>query len=185
MGAEQFLRIKSFPFPVDTNKFNSDNKKKRNEVFVYNKQRNPSDLNYIKTFLDGNNIKYTLVNHDTKYNENDYIEILKKAKYGVWVGRHESQGFALEEALSCNVPLLVWNVTSMNQEYGCNYADIFATTIPYWNEICGEFFYNITDFEEKFNLFYQKLETYNPREYIIQNLSLEICEKKLINLINT
>ena len=142
MGAEQFLPIKTFPFPVDTNKFNSDNTKKRTEeVFVYNKQRNPNDLNYIKTFLDGNNIKYTLFNYDTKYNENDYIEILKKAKYGVWVGRHESQGFALEEALSCNVPLLVWNVTSMNQEYGCNYADIFATTIPYWNEICGEFFY--------------------------------------------
>ena len=180
------LRIESLPFGVDTNKFNEiKNINERNNIFIYYKDRNPKELIFIENFLNKLNINYKLFSYKNKYNENDYLNYLHNSKYGIWIGCHESQGFALEEALSCNVPLLVWNVTSMNQEYGCNYADIFATTIPYWNEICGEFFYNTTDFEEKFNLFYQKLETYNPREYIIQNLSLEICEKKLINLINT
>ena len=80
----------------------------------------------------------------------------------MWLDAHESQGFALQEALSCNVPLFVWNITSMRQEYGSSYNDIPATTIPYWDERCGEYFYNINELEDKFNLFLSKLETYKP-----------------------
>ena len=74
--------------------------------------------------------------------EDDYVECLKNAKYGIWVGRHESQGFALQEALSCDVPLLVWGVTNMNQQHnwkGC--PDVPGTTIPFWDNRCGEFFH--------------------------------------------
>ena len=97
---------------------------------------------------------------------------------------HESQGFALQESLSCNVPLLVWNIKSMNQEYGQNYDDIPATTIPYWDERCGEYFYKIEELEDKFNLFLSKIELYKPREYILDNLSFEVCEQKLLNILN-
>ena len=47
----------------------------------------------------------------------------------------------------------------MNQEYGQNYEDISATTIPYWDERCGEYFFNIKELEEKFNLFLSKIES--------------------------
>jgi len=49
----------------------------------------------------------------------------------------------------------------MNQEYMSTYNDIPGTTIPYWDERCGEYFYNI-DIEEKFNLFLNKI---NIQEY--------------------
>jgi hypothetical protein len=118
-----------------------------------------------------------------KYDEAAYINYLQEAKYGIWLGCHESQGFALEEALSTNVPLLVWNIKSMNQEYRSTYEDIPATSIPYWDERCGEYFYNINEVEDKFNLFLSKLDSYNPREYIVENLSIELCENKMIDLI--
>jgi len=108
---------------------------------------------------------------------------LQNSKFGIWLGRHESQGFALEEALSCNVPLLVWNVTSMNQEYGLNYPDIKATTIPYWDERCGEYFYDFEELDNTFNLFISKLDTYKPREYVLENLSVEVCQEKFIDLL--
>ena len=62
-----------------------------------------------------------------KYPEEEYIKYLQESKYGIWLGAHESQGFALEEALAINVPLLVWNVKYMSQEVRSNYKDIFAT----------------------------------------------------------
>ena len=49
---------------------------------------------------------------------------MQKAKYGIILDAHESQGFAIEEALSCNVPLLVWNTKFMSQEYGSRYENI-------------------------------------------------------------
>jgi glycosyltransferase involved in cell wall biosynthesis len=178
------LKIKSLPFGVDLNTFNEIKPiKERNEVFLYYKTRFPKELILMEQFLKIKNINYKIFNYDTKYNENEFINYLKNSKYGIWVGRHESQGFALEEALSCNIPLLVWNTKSMNQEYRANYQDISATTIPYWDTKCGEYFYNIEELEEKFNLFLSKIETYKPREYILENLSFEVCEKQLMNLL--
>ena len=178
------IKIQSLPFGVDTEKFNNNKSiSEREKVFIYFKTRHPQLLYILQSFLNDKNISYEIFNYNTRYDENTYIEYLKEAKYGIWLGRHESQGFALEEALSCNVPLLVWNVKSMNEEYGYNYSDIPASVIPYWDERCGEYFLNVTELENTFNTFISKLETYKPREYILENLTMEVCEQKLIQLI--
>ena len=180
------IRVEPLPFGVDTEKY-KDTKpnSERTNVFIYFKTRHPMLLNIIQSFLNSKGINGIVFNYNTKYDENTYIEYLKNSKYGIWLGRHESQGFALEEALSMNVPLLVWNVKSMNEEYGYNYPDIPATVIPYWDERCGEHFYNVTELENVYNLFISKLETYKPREYIVENLSITKCEEKFVKLINS
>ena len=178
------IKLRDLPFGVDTNIFEEiNNISNRNKIFIYFKRRSYNELNIIKTYLNSLNINYKLFQYGN-YNEKTYLEYLQNSKYGIWLDAHESQGFALEEALSCNIPLLVWNVTSMNQEEGSSYSNIPATTIPYFDERCGEYFYESKDFENIFNLFLSKLETYKPREFILENLSINICEKKLINLIN-
>ena len=104
------------------------------------------------------------------------------------LGRHESQGFAIEEALSCNVPLLVWSVTLRKKEYPYRneYQNIKSnvTTIPYWDERCGEFFLEKEELEETFNKFINKLNTYKPRDYILENLSVKKCSENFEELIN-
>jgi glycosyltransferase involved in cell wall biosynthesis len=178
------LDIRVLPFGVDTEKFNQTiETSSRNKVFVYFKNRNPLELRYIEHFLSSQNIQYVVFDYKKTYNEQEYLDYLHNAKYGIWLGCHESQGFALEEALSCNVPLFVWSVKSMNQEYGSNYYDIPATTLSYWDERCGEFTYDIEKFYDKFQKFLMKLETYRPREYILENLSMDVCEKKFIDLL--
>jgi len=177
------IHIESLPFGVETERFTPNLTSEKDLVFIYFKGRRPDELTSIKSFLTLVGVNnYVIINYNTKYTENEYIECLKKSKYGIWIGRHESQGFALQEALSMGVPLLVWNVKSINQEYGCNYPDIPATTIPYWDERCGESFINIRDLPNTFNVFITKLETYKPREYILENLTMEMCEKRLIEL---
>jgi hypothetical protein len=180
------LDIRVLSFGVDTEKFNQIvDIGSRTKVFIYFKTRNPLELRYVEHFLSTQNVEYVVFNYNKKYSEQEYIDFLKQAKYGIWLGRHESQGFALEEALSCNVPLFVWDVKSMNQEYGYNYHDIPATVIPYWDERCGEFTYDMENFYEKFQKFLSKLETYQPRQYILENLSMDVCEKKFIDLLNS
>ena len=72
----------------------------------------------------------------------------------------------------------------MNQEYGNNYSDIPATCIPYWDERCGESFKNINELPDKFNKFMNSLKDYKPREYILENVSIEKCEKIFTDLVN-
>ena len=177
------IPIYSFPFPVETEKFKPV-KENRDLVLVYYKRRDPTELNYLKNFLTSKNIDYKLFNYLSRYSEQDYINSLQNAKYMVFLGRHESQGFALQEALSCNIPLLVWEVKYMSQEHGYNYPDIPSTVIPYWDERCGEFFFEKEELENTYQEFIKKLDTYKPRDFILENLSVEKCSERFKNLIN-
>ena len=120
-----------------------------------------------------------------RYNENDYLSYLQQCQYGIVLDAHESQGFAIEEALSCNVPLLVWNAQTMNQELNSQYQPIPCTTIPYWDSRCGEYFHHISELPRAFQTFQSKIaaEQYSPREYILDNLSTEKCAERFIELI--
>jgi hypothetical protein len=179
------VRVETMPFGVDTDKFNEIKTiNERNNVFIYFKRRNPDELMLIQDLLREFNISYRVFNYLKRYNENEYIDYLHNSKFGIWLDAHESQGFALEEALSCNVPLLVWDVTSMKQENGSNYSDIPATTIPYWDERCGESFINSNELQPTFDKFINKINTYKPRELILENLSIEKCSEKFINIVN-
>jgi glycosyltransferase involved in cell wall biosynthesis len=170
------------PWGVDTDKFQS--RTERNEVFIYFKSRIPDELQLVENELKKRGIAYRNFDYKHRYSEEDYKHYLSKCKYGIWVDAHESQGFALQEALACNVPLLVWNVTSMSQEAGSNFPDINAKTNPYWDDRCGEDFANIEEISEKFNKLIQNINSYKPREYILENLSIEKCSEKFINLVN-
>jgi len=178
------LKLVKLPFGVDTEKFKEVNPlSDRNNVVLYFKHRDPLDLQFIKNFLQNKNISYNLFSYDQRYDESTYIDCLQNAKYAVWVDAHESQGFALQEALSSNVPLLVWNVKSMNQEYNSSYSDLEATTTSYWDAKCGEIFYNSEELEDIYNYFINNLDSYKPREFIVENLSVEACENKWIETI--
>lgn len=178
------INIQPIPFSVNTKKFQPIKPiKERNEIFVYYKNREPDEINYILTHFTNKNQPVKLFHYKMGYNENDYLNTLQNAKYGVWVGAHESQGFALEEALSCDVPLLVWNIETLNQEYGSNYPPFIASTIPYWNNTCGEVFYEKEEFINKLKTLEEKIEEYKPREFILNNLSMEICQNHFIQLI--
>jgi glycosyltransferase involved in cell wall biosynthesis len=180
------FKIRVLPFGVDTDKFCEDVPLgSRNKVFIYFKNRNPLELRYLEHLLKSQNIEYKVFDYKARYPEEEYIRYLKQAKFGIWLGCHESQGFALQEALSCNVPLFVWSVQSMKQEHDCNYPDFYATTIPYWDSRCGEFIYTIDNFFPLFQKFLGNLESYQPREYVLENLSIGVCEQKFIDLLHS
>ena len=84
-------------------------------MFVYVKNRKV-DTKKIQSLLEEKNLNYTWIVYGS-YSEDDYIRIVQKSKFGIWIGSHESQGFALEEALSMNCPLLVLDAQSMHEEF--------------------------------------------------------------------
>jgi hypothetical protein len=179
------IKLIRIPFGVETDKFSDVPFENRTEVFVYYKQRQPQELQYILNFLNSKNITYKIFDYTSRYSEEEYLQHLQKSKYGIWIGRHESQGFALQEALSCNVPLCVWGVQNMSQEFGSHFFPYPASTVPYWDSRCGEIFYEPNDFNAIFDKFLLNVSNgnYSPREFIMENLSIDICEKRLFDLV--
>lgn len=183
------LPMKAMPFGVNTEKFKPERDRRENKsVIVYYKNRDPDEFIVLKRFLKEKNIEYNVFSYLDGYEESDFIKQLKKSKYGILLGRHESQGFAVEETLSCDVPLLVWDVKLRKQEWTMReqYKNVMSpvTCIPYWDNRCGEVFHNSNELNKTFNTFINKLDTYEPRQFILDNLSTEKCYEKWNNFVN-
>lgn len=179
------LPMKAISFGVDSDKFCQTHEKREN-VIVYYKSRDPSECKLLLKFLESKNILYKLFSYQKKYSEKEFLDYLQTCRYGIVLGRHESQGFAIEEMLSCNVPLLVWGSTLRKQEYPYirNYQNVKSkvSTVPYWDERCGVLFHEAKNLEDSYHTFIKKLDSFKPREFILENVSYEACVNKWNNL---
>lgn len=178
----------NLPFAVDVNRFKNNNK--NGKPVIYLKRRNPKILKDIIDKLGHNFIMFDYQNGNG-YNENDFLNSISKAPYAIWIGSHESQGFAFQETLSCDTPIFVVDVKSKRDEYvsGSFWQtylpehDLPATSASYFDETCG-LICHPENWEDKFNLFINNLSYYQPRNFIIDNLSPEACIKKWINVLS-
>lgn len=173
------------PFAVDVDRFISS--EKNGKPIIYFKQR---DKSILQDFTSNVNQDFIIFDYDTKYNEDDYLDTISKAPYGIWIGRHESQGFALQEALSCDCPLFVIDVKSKREENTPNSfwhtylpdKDLKATSASYFDQNCGIVCYP-EDWKIKYEIFKNNIKNYNSREFILKNLSPSACVKKWIKIL--
>ncbi len=106
------------------------------------------------------------------------------------MGRQESQGIALEEAMSMNVPILVWDVLSIGHwvptkkeekiytEDEASYSD--TTSAYYFDERCGIKTKNKNEIKDSIYKMEKNWQNFEPRNYILQNLNLVKQAKELI-----
>ena len=181
------LPLERLPFPVDTDKFAPKSTvTSRNLVVVYFKFRAEVDLEAVRAALRHETVKE--FSYFGRYNEADYLDALQHAKYGIIVDGYESQGFAIEEALSCDVPLLVWNTYSMRQVVPLEWqGDDPCTTVPYWSQECGEIVTTKEEMESVLSDFARKVSerAYTPRKYVLRELSTKKCAQNLVELLET
>jgi hypothetical protein len=179
-----------WPVGIDTYEFSERQKPTNGIVLIYFKQRYDSELEHIKKILNELEIKHEIIIYGS-YKQSDYIEKLRNTKYLIWLGRQESQGIALEEALSMNVPILVWDVLNIGHWVPTNkeekiytpaellYSD--TTSAYYFDDRCGIKTKNMKEIENSIHKMEENWSSFEPRKYIIENLSLEKQTLEFIN----
>jgi hypothetical protein len=183
-NATLFLPLSIFPFPVDTKTF-CPTGQPRQKVFVYMKHRDPLELAEVEDYLTKQNISYTLFDYGKGYKDAEYLAVLKESKYGIVIHAYETQGFAIQEALSTDVPLFVWDCRTMLQDYSTVQKDYVCTSVPYWDDRCGTKVYTMGQFELEFPHFVSRLATYEPRQFILENLSVGKCRERWNAILDT
>jgi len=170
--------MKALPFSIDLKAVKQSNAEGKTNVFIYSKARHPEDLNHVTEILKKRGINFRIFYYGS-YQHSEYLAYLQTCKYGLWVGSHESQGFGLLEALASNVPLIVWDVQSMHQEFAngrYTYEHLkpkllTATSAEYWSSSCGIKFYEAKEFEAALNQMETFQNLYKPRQYVESVLS--------------
>ena len=166
-------------WPVGIEEFNNI-REPNYDCLIYFKRRDQSELDAVKKFLVSNDLSYRMVEYGT-YGEDGFKQLVNSAKFCFLINGTESQGIAVQEIMSMGVPIIAWDIKEWLDQ-GEAYR-VPATSIPYWDERCGEVFFNIDELDVTFSKFYATLDEYDPKAFIKDNLSFECSVKTLLDIL--
>lgn len=175
-GDKNFINL---PFPVDVDIFKPSDKV--GKPVLYFKRR---DNKILDDFLKDHQLTdFHFYDYEKRYSENIFMKSISEAPYAIWIGCHESQGFAMQETLSSNTPVFVIDSKDLREETGgywdnrLNGHNLPCTSASYFDRRCGI----ISDkykWRNDIEWFKNNLNTYSPRDFITETLSPEACIKK-------
>jgi glycosyltransferase involved in cell wall biosynthesis len=146
----------------------------------------PQLLDPILEILNKRSLRYTLLKYGS-YSPADLQKALAQSKSAIFLCEHETQGLAYQQILSAGVPILAWDRGGYWQD-PYYYPEIKygpVSSVPYWDDRCGLIFETINEFESKLNAFLEIKPKggFNPRDYILENLTIEKCAADYINIV--
>lgn len=134
--------------------------------------------------LDSRSLTYQFIKYGD-YAPDELKDKLSNSKSVIFLCEHESQGLAYQQILSTGTPILAW-------ERGGYWQDPYyypekvkfkpVSAVPYWDNRCGVKFTSADDFDKQLQAFLTGLSGFNPRSYIMKNLTLEVCAKKYLEI---
>jgi hypothetical protein len=110
------------------------------------------------------------------YTEQEYRRLLGRSRGMIFRCEHESQGTRVSR-----VPIQRRARTragpgtiSRSQSIRVGQPNIAATSVPYFDNRCGERFKGLEDSDEKLSMFEEKIDAsaYRPRDLLLENLTL-------------
>jgi hypothetical protein len=174
-------RCVAWPAGVDTEYWRPDPEKREpREVLVFDKQvRGP--VGPVSDYLPGlkrRNYNVSVATYGS-YTRDEFLSNLRRASLMVGFVAQESQGIAWAEAWSADVPTLLW----FQGQYTWAPGRTFATsTAPYLCESTGLFFASVAEFENAFARWESSRDTFQPRRWVLDNMSDEVCARQLCRL---
>jgi hypothetical protein len=159
------------------------------DCILYSKARHPSLLAYCESIVKAKGLRYKVYKYGS-YQRQEYIETLKRTKFVIWIGSHESQGFALEECLATGTPIYLYDVKSMKEEFYGRYTyahhkeALLATSAQYWDDRCGLKVYSNEEFVSRIDEFMAAIPTYSPAAYVQAHLTDRVCFQRFLDVLN-
>lgn len=159
---------------------------KTNDVLIYDKirwfrdERVETVLNRMTRMLEAQGKTYRVLRYG-HHHYNDFIGTLRASKSMAFLCEHETQGLACQEAMAANIPIFAWEDGVIVDPNMLHPPGLEVSSVPYFDERCGVRF-PLNEMEAKFETFWSKLPTFNPRAYISENLSLEAAGEAYLKL---
>jgi hypothetical protein len=165
---------------IDTDKWpDTRHSHKDIDVLIYDKMRWTRDvkerllLNPVIDHIAKRNLNHYILRYGN-ISHIQYADLLSRSRCMVFLCEHETQGIAYQEALACNVPILAWDPGYWVDPLWELLADtpVPATSVPQFSPSCGMTFRKAHQFPDCFDDFYTKLDTYEPRRFVQESLSM-------------
>jgi len=153
-------KIFVWPAGIDTDYWKPANMEKKYDCLVYYKRRHEKELHIVKDMLDKAKQSYFILSYGS-YKEEFFYRLINESSYGILLDSTESQGIAMMEMMSCNLPLFVWNKIVWDDRKGYSFP---ASSVPYFDNKCGCIINEPDNINECFKEFLNVIGMYKPRE---------------------
>jgi glycosyltransferase involved in cell wall biosynthesis len=152
---------------------------KQYDVLIYDKIYHQRDTLYAQTIasfikeLEAQGLTYRVFRYGY-YIRQDYLAALRVSRALAFFAHSETQGHAYQEAMAMNVPVFAWDEGVWLDPLAKEVSDkpIPATSVPHFDDRCGVRF-KAANMLAAFAEFWPKLETFRPREFVAETLSLK------------
>ena len=172
-------KVHVWPVGIDSSKFSRSSSNKTTDCLLYFKNRGEHELAYVESLLKRHQQSYKVLRYGS-YSPKDFDNLTSECRYSFLLNNTESQGIAVQEMMSCNLPIFAWDKVLWDhrgEEYACK-----ATSVPYWDDSCGEKESEESRVPEKFEKFLMGVGNYLPREFVKENLSLKRQAQQLLDI---
>ena len=115
------------------------------------------------------------------YEPQDYQKLLDQSLLTLFISHSETQGLAMFESWSMNVPTFHWDPEFMNY-YGTPYPE--SSSAPYLTKDLGSSFKDFEDFKNKFSDFYENCHQLQPRKIILEKYTNSHSADLFISILN-
>jgi hypothetical protein len=102
----------------------------------------------------------------------EYKTMLQACSFSIFLTRAESQGLAMAEAWSCDVPTFVWRDDGDSKE---------PYSSPLLSNATGQFFHEVAELRDLI-LSWSKYRCFEPRKWILEQLTEQIQAQRLLEI---
>jgi glycosyltransferase involved in cell wall biosynthesis len=122
------------------------------------------------------------------YNADEYAAALSRCRAMLFLCEHETQGLAYQQAMAAGLPVLAWDPGQWLDPWRFRYdmSSVPSTSVPFFDARCGSTFSCLEDFEVALDGFLSSMavRAYDPRCFVEERLSLEVCAQKYLELMD-
>lgn len=180
------IKMLPYPFAVDVERFKpSPEKVYERDCLIYVKRRKHYEIERVKRICETHGLSYSVITYG-HYKEEDLIHLSNTSRFGILLDCHESQGFAVQELMAMNLPLVVWDAVDMfvegYHEYRGRYK-LKSTSVTSWDESCGVIV-DETSVESGIRHMVEHYRDYAPRDFVVRELSPAVCMQRWVDLLD-
>ena len=173
-------KIRICPAGVDTDAWQPADAAVEHKALVYWKSGDEAFCAHVESILEAQGLRPIRLRYG-HYTPAEYKRALDDSVLAVFLSAFETQGLALAEAWSMDVPTLVWNPRAEASWRGRSFAA--GSSAPYLSPVTGLPWTAIEELPKTLEFALGHIEEFHPRAWVLGNMTDARCSRTLLEII--